>query len=87
MAEAAQTQPDSNQQPTREVSVVDVPVTNENIALNVMVALLNMAQRRGVFTMQESAKAWECVKVFVRDTAPATENVTLNVNEKDESSA
>ena len=88
MAEAAQTQTDSNQQQqTREVNVLDVPVSNENVALNVMVALLNMAQRRGVFTMQESAKAWECVKVFVRDTAPATENVTLNVNEKDESSA
>ena len=88
MAEAAQTQTDSNQQQqTREVNVVDVPVTNENVALNVMVALLNMAQRRGVFTMQESAKAWECVKIFVRDTAPSTENVSLNVTEKDESSA
>ena len=41
MAEAAQTQTDSNQQQqTREVNVVDVPVTNENVALNVMVALL-----------------------------------------------
>ena len=90
MAEAAQTQTDSNQQQqqqTREVNVLDVPVSNENVALNVMVALLNMAQRRGVFTMQESAKAWECVKIFVRDTAPSTENVSLNVTEKDESSA
>ena len=76
---------------TRQVNVVDVEVTNENIALNVMVALLNMAQRRGVYTMQESAKAWECVQKFMRPAqqgAPAassgedeTQNVTMQVSE------
>jgi len=76
---------------SRQVSVVDVEVTNENVALNVMVAMLNMAQRRGVFTMQESAKAWECVSKFMRPTqqgAPAasegsdeTQNVTMQVSE------
>ena len=74
---------------TRQVNVVDVEVTNENVALNVMVALLNMAQRRGVYTMQESAKAWECVQKFMRPTQPAstgtpedeTQNVTMQVSE------
>jgi len=75
----------------RQVNIVDVEVTNENVALNVMVALLNMAQRRGVYTMQESAKAWECVSKFMRPTqqaAPATsggsaetQNVTMEVSE------
>jgi len=76
---------------TRQVNVVDVEVTNENVALNVMVAMLNMAQRRGVYTMQESAKAWECVSKFMRPAqqgAPAapegtdeTQNVTMQVSE------
>ena len=73
----------------RQVNVVDVEVTNENVALNVMVAMLNMAQRRGVFTMQESAKAWECVSKFMRptqkgetsDVSNETQNVTMEVNE------
>lgn len=75
---------------TRQVNVVDVEVTNENVALNVMVALLNMAQRRGVYTMQESAKAWECVQKFMRPAQAAstgstaedeTQNVTMQVSE------
>tara|TARA_Y100000591_G_C21720690_1_gene638569 strand:- start:550 stop:828 length:279 start_codon:yes stop_codon:yes gene_type:complete len=86
-SEAVQTQTQSQETTTREVSVLDVEVTNENVALNVMVALLNMAQRRGVYTMQESAKAWECVQKFMRPaqssdvTGSEQQNVTMNVSE------
>lgn len=48
----------------KEVKLVDVPITDENIALNVMVSFLNLAQKRGAFTIDESAKIWECVKIF-----------------------
>jgi hypothetical protein len=51
---------------TTQVSITDVEIKDENTALNVMVALLNTAQRRGVYTMQESAKAWDCIKMFMR---------------------
>ena len=47
-----------------EVKLVDVKVVDENVALNLLVSFLNLAQRRGVFTMDESAKIWECVKKF-----------------------
>jgi hypothetical protein len=70
---------------TREVNIVDVDITNENVALNVMVALLNMAQRRGVYTMQESAKAWQCIQKFMRPASEGTDseqkNVTMDVSE------
>ena len=70
---------------TREVNIVDVDITSENVALNVMVALLNMAQRRGVYTMQESAKAWQCIQKFMRQASEGTDseqkNVTMNVSE------
>jgi hypothetical protein len=48
----------------KEVKLVDVPITDENIALNVMVSFLNLAQKRGAFTIDESAKIWECIKIF-----------------------
>jgi hypothetical protein len=48
----------------KEVKLVDVPVTDENMALNLMVSFLSLAQRRGCFTFDESAKIWECVKKF-----------------------
>ena len=47
-----------------EVRLVDIPVTDEVGALNLLVSFLNLAQRRGVFTIDESAKIWECVKMF-----------------------
>ena len=50
----------------KQVSLAEINVDNENTALNVMVAMLNMAQRRGAFTLEESAKCWECVRMFMR---------------------
>ena len=47
-----------------EVKLVDVAVTDENVALNLLVSFLNTAQRRGAFSIDESSKIWECVKVF-----------------------
>jgi hypothetical protein len=47
-----------------EVKLIDVVVTDENVALNVIVSFLTLAQRRGAFGLDESAKIWECVKKF-----------------------
>jgi hypothetical protein len=47
-----------------EVKLVDTPIRDENIALNVMVNFLGLAQKRGVFSFDESAKIWECIKTF-----------------------
>jgi hypothetical protein len=44
--------------------LLSVQVTDENVALNVMVSFLNLAQRRGVFSIDESAKIWECIAKF-----------------------
>ncbi len=51
-------------QQQQQIALSDIEIKDENIALNVMVAMLNMAQRRGAFSMEESSKAWECVKKF-----------------------
>jgi predicted transcriptional regulator len=48
----------------KEVRLVDVPVTDEMSALNLFVSFLNLAQRRGIFSIEESAKIWECIKKF-----------------------
>jgi len=47
-----------------EVKLVDVPIVDENVALNLLVSFLSLAQRRGVFGLDESAKIWECVQKF-----------------------
>lgn len=48
----------------KEVKLVDVQVTDENTALNVMVSFLNVAHKRGAFGIDESAKIWECIRMF-----------------------
>ena len=50
----------------KEIQLVDVPVTDENVALNLMVSFLSLAQKRGSFGLDESAKIWECVRKFQR---------------------
>ena len=49
-----------------QVSLSEVEITNENTALNVMVAMINIAQKRGAFSLEESSKCWECVRMFIR---------------------
>jgi hypothetical protein len=46
------------------VRLVDVPVTNQNEALQLIATFLNLAQKRGAFSLDESAKIWECIKYF-----------------------
>lgn len=48
----------------KEVKLVDVPIDTPNTALNVIVSFLNLAQKRGSFSIDEAAKIWECVKMF-----------------------
>ena len=55
--------------PLNEMKLVDIPVSNENVALNLMVSFLSLAQKRGTFTLDESAKIWECVQKFQSPTA------------------
>jgi len=56
----------SQQQTASEnpTSLTDIEVKDENIALNLFVSFLNLAQRRGAFNMQESSKIWECIQKF-----------------------
>ena len=52
------------------INLSDVNITDQNVALNVLVGFLNIAQRRGAYGMDEAAKIWEAVKYFVVQTPP-----------------
>ena len=61
---------DTNPTPSpQEIRLIDVPITDENIALNVLVSFLNVAQKRGTFSIAESAKIFECIQKFVQQPA------------------
>jgi len=48
----------------QEVKLVDVVISDENIALNVLVSFVSLANKRGAFGLDESAKIWECIQMF-----------------------
>ena len=56
-----------NQPIKKEIRIVDIPITDENTALNVIVSFLAHAQSKGIFSFEESSKIWECIKMFQKD--------------------
>jgi len=47
-----------------QINLLKVDVTDANTALNVMVGFLGLAQKRGAFAINESAKIYECINKF-----------------------
>ena len=62
-----------------EVRLIDVEITDENIALNVLVSFLNVAQKRGTFSIAESAKIFESIQKFIKQP-PAPEQSSSEVS-------
>ena len=60
----SQQQPAPTQAQASKVLLTSIEVTDEIVALNLLVSFINLAQKRGSFTIDESAKIWECVKKF-----------------------
>ena len=57
------------QEPTTSTKLVEQEVSDQNKALNLLVSFINLAQKRGAFSLDESSKIWECIKFF---TEPAS---------------
>jgi hypothetical protein len=53
---------------SQQVNIIDVPVTDETVSLNLMVQFLNIAQKRGAFSIAESAKIFECIRLFIHQS-------------------
>ena len=62
--------PDTVNKQEQQTPFCDIKITDQNVALNVMVYLLNRAQEKGAFTFEESSKCFEAIKLF---TIPQTE--------------
>lgn len=59
--------PQQGQQQQQQVKIKDLKIETENDALNYMVGFLELAHRRGVFTLEEASKVNECVSKFRRE--------------------
>ena len=53
-------------QQQQQIPLTSIEITDDNVALNVMVTFLSIAQKRGAFSIDESEKLWECIKRFLQ---------------------
>ena len=65
------TDPQSAPEQPKLPRLTEIPITDDNVALNVMVGFLDTAQKRGAYSMDESAKIWECVQRFIQQQQPS----------------
>jgi hypothetical protein len=74
MSEFTQNAQNAQNEEQKQVNLLDIEIKNENDALNAMVGFLGLAQKRGVYAINESAKIYECIKVFQKPqpNAPPT---------------
>tara|TARA_B110000881_G_C18342808_1_gene397391 strand:- start:305 stop:502 length:198 start_codon:yes stop_codon:yes gene_type:complete len=56
----------TNNETALAANLTETPINDDNDALNTMVSFLSVAQKRGAFSIDESAKLWECIKRFVQ---------------------
>jgi hypothetical protein len=49
-----------------QTKLVEQEVSDQNKALNLLVSFINLAQKRGAFSLDESSKIWECIKFFTQ---------------------
>lgn len=64
MESEANTQLPTSNGEKKQTRLVDVPINSTQDALQLIVTFLNLAQKRGAFSLDESAKLWECIKMF-----------------------
>lgn len=51
-------------------SVLDVPVSNDRVAVGIMAHFLDVAAKRGAFSLEESGKIMEALKYLRGPTEP-----------------
>ena len=56
----------SNINEQKKINLLNVKIDNENIALNILIGFINIAQKRGCYSINESAKIHECIQMFMK---------------------
>jgi len=68
--------------PTPQTQIPDllnIEVKDQITALNVLINYITIAQKRGIFSIQESAHIWSCIQLFIsQGSSPST----IDGNEK-----
>jgi hypothetical protein len=54
----------------KPVEITNIEIKDQNTGLNVLIHYITLAQKRGVFSIQESAHIWNCIEMFISKQQP-----------------
>lgn len=74
-------QPDTPTPTPTLPKLTEVEITDENIALNVLISFADLAQKRGAYSLDEAAKIWECIQKFIKPMPAPAESIVLTKEE------
>lgn len=74
---------ETNPQTQQKVLIKDVQVNNDNTAINLMAFMLELAHRRGAFTLEEASKIHECITQLQKSAPPPPASVSEPVSIND----
>lgn len=57
--------------------LTEVEIKDENIALNVLISFVDLAQKRGAYSLDEAGKIWECIQKFIKPMPAPAESIVL----------
>jgi hypothetical protein len=77
----AATNAPENTEPSMQQKLVEVKLDSHNTALNVIIGFITLGQQRGVYTIQESAKIWDCIRMFQQPQVEQPESVEMDTSE------
>jgi hypothetical protein len=63
---ASDSSQEKKEEKEKQIDLLSIIIKDENTALNVLVGFLGIAQRRGVFALNESAKIYEAIQMFTK---------------------
>jgi hypothetical protein len=64
MSDLSEKNPVNDKSNSQQIDLLSIDIKDENIALNVLVGYLGLAQRRGAFAINESSKIYDAIKMF-----------------------
>ena len=77
----AATNAPENTEPSMQQKLVEVKLDSHNTALNVIIGFITLGQQRGVYTIQESAKIWDCIRMFQQPQVEQSDGVEMDTSE------
>jgi hypothetical protein len=49
----------------KPVEITNIEIKDQHTGLNVLIHYITLAQKRGIFSIQESAHIWNCIQIFI----------------------